>query len=128
KEYLARGQVKRVLILTPAPLTTQWRGEMLHKFGEYFIIGDRDDEPLFMGFDQHPQMIVSLDTAKHPSNAEKLLSQHWDLVVVDEAHRLKNSATVGYKFVQQLRARYFLMLTATPIQNSLHELYNLVHL
>ncbi|MFP5503087.1 MAG: DEAD/DEAH box helicase, partial [Candidatus Sericytochromatia bacterium] len=128
KEYLARGQVKRVLILTPAPLTTQWRGEMLHKFGEYFIIGDRDDEPLFMGFDQHPQMIVSLDTAKHPSNAEKLLSQHWDLVVVDEAHRLKNSATVGYKFVQQLRTRYFLMLTATPIQNSLHELYNLVHL
>jgi SNF2 family DNA or RNA helicase len=128
KEYLSRGLVKRVLILTPAPLTTQWRGEMLHKFGEYFIIGDKEDEPLFQGFDQHPQLIVSLDTAKHPANAESLIQQHWDLIVVDEAHRLKNSATVAYKFVQQLKSRFFLMLTATPVQNSLFELYNLVHL
>ena len=47
---------------------------------------------------------------------------------MDEAHRLKNSATVAYKFVQSLNSRFFLMLTATPIQNSLFELYNLVHL
>jgi SNF2 family DNA or RNA helicase len=128
KEYLARGLVKRVLILTPAPLTTQWRGELLHKFGEYFTIADKDDEEGFLGFDQHQQLIVSLDTAKHAANAEILLHQHWDLVVVDEAHRLKNNATVAYKFVQQLSSRFFLMLTATPVQNSLFELYNLVHL
>jgi SNF2 family DNA or RNA helicase len=128
KEYLSRGLVKRVLILTPAPLTTQWRGELLNKFGEYFTIADKDDEEGFLGFDQHAQLICSLDTAKHPTNAEALLSQGWDLVVVDEAHRLKNNATVAYKFVQQLKSRFFLMLTATPVQNSLFELYNLVHL
>jgi SNF2 family DNA or RNA helicase len=128
KELLARGLVKRVLILTPAPLTTQWRGELLHKFGEYFVIGDKEDEELFQGFDKHPLMIVSLDTAKHPVNAEIIASQHWDLIIVDEAHRLKNSATVAYKFVQGLKSRFFLMLTATPVQNSLFELYNLVHL
>ncbi|HEY9721743.1 MAG TPA: SNF2-related protein [Oscillatoriaceae cyanobacterium] len=128
KEYLARGLAKRVLILTPAPLTTQWRGEMLYKFGEYFVVADKDDDSLFQGFNRHPQLIVSLDTAKQPNNAEQLITQHWDLIVVDEAHRLKNSNTIGYKFVQQLKSRFFLMLTATPIQNSLFELYNLVHL
>lgn len=128
KEYLARGLAKRVLILTPAPLTTQWRGELLYKFGEVFVVADKDDDQLFGGFDHHPLLIASLDTAKHPANADMLLSQHWDLIVVDEAHRLKNAATQAYKFVKQLRTRFFLMLTATPVQNSLFELYNLADL
>jgi SNF2 family DNA or RNA helicase len=128
KEYLARGLAKRVLILTPAPLTTQWRGELLYKFGEVFVVADKDDDTLFQGFDRHPLLIASLDTAKHPANADLLLSQQWDLIVVDEAHRLKNAATQAYKFVKQLRTRFFLMLTATPVQNSLFELYNLADL
>jgi SNF2 family DNA or RNA helicase len=128
KEYLSRGIVKKVLVLTPAPLTTQWRGEMLHKFGEFFMVADKEDEPFFLGFDQHPLLIVSLDTAKHASNAEMILNQQWDMVVIDEAHRLKNAMTQAYKFVAQLRTRFMLLLTATPIQNSLFELYNLVNL
>ena len=135
KEYLARGLAKRVLILTPAPLTTQWRGEMLYKFGEVFVVADGAsgtnrpaDEIPFQGWDRHDLLIASLDTAKHPTNADLITSQHWDLVVVDEAHRLKNSATQAYKFVKQLRTRFFLMLTATPVQNSLFELYNLADL
>ncbi|MEB3328962.1 MAG: SNF2-related protein [Candidatus Sericytochromatia bacterium] len=132
KEYLARGLARRVLILTPAPLTTQWRGEMLYKFGEVFAVADGGkpgpDELPFRGFDQHDQLIASLDTAKQPANAAALLARPWDLVVVDEAHRLKNAATLGYKFVKQLRTRFILLLTATPIQNSLYELYNLTDL
>ena len=128
KEYLARGLVKRVLILTPAPLTTQWRGELLHKFGEVFVVADKEDDPLYQGLDRHPQLIVSLDTAKSAANAPALLKQVWDLIVVDEAHRLKNAATQAYQFVSQLSSRFCLMLTATPVQNSLFELYNLASL
>ncbi|MEB3285576.1 MAG: SNF2-related protein [Candidatus Sericytochromatia bacterium] len=132
KEYLARGLARRILILTPAPLTGQWQGEMLYKFGEVFVIADvnrnEPDEVAFQGFDRHDTLIVSLDTAKHPANAEQILSRHWDLVVVDEAHRLKNSATQGYKFVRALQSRFMLLLTATPVQNSLFELYNLTDL
>ncbi|MEB3198327.1 MAG: SNF2-related protein [Candidatus Sericytochromatia bacterium] len=131
KEYLARGLVRRVLILTPAPLTTQWRGEMRYKFGEEFTVADTrsaQDEDGFRGFDQHDLLIASLDTAKHPANAELVLGRHWDLVVVDEAHRLKNAATQSYKFVKALHSRYMLLLTATPVQNSLFELYNLADL
>ncbi|MEB3222165.1 MAG: SNF2-related protein [Candidatus Sericytochromatia bacterium] len=132
KEYMARGLARRVLILTPAPLTTQWRGELRYKFGEVFAVADTGkpgpDEQPFLGFDQHDTLIASLDMAKQPANAAALLARPWDLVVVDEAHRLKNSATLGYKFVKQLRTRFILLLTATPVQNSLFELYNLTDL
>ena len=51
-----------------------------------------------------------------------------DVVVVDEAHKLKNRSTRAWQFVNRLRKRYVLMLTATPVQNDLRELYNLVTL
>ena len=52
----------------------------------------------------------------------------FDLVIVDEAHRLRNHLTLGWKFINELGARYLLLLTATPVQNDLRELYNLVTL
>lgn len=128
KEYLVRNLVKTVLILTPAPLTTQWRGEMESKFGEAFVVADKDDDETFKGWAAHDRLIVSLDTAKHPGNAKEIAGRKWDMLVVDEAHRLKNSQTAAYQFVKTLDARFKLFLTATPIQNSLFELYNLVEL
>ena len=49
------------------------------------------------------------------------------MVIVDEAHKLKNSKTLNFQFVKGLTSRYMLLLTATPIQNELLELFNLVH-
>lgn len=128
KEYLVRRLVRRALILTPAPLTTQWQGELAVKFGEIFVVADKDDDEQFKGWGAHDRLIVSLDTAKHPSNAAAIASQRWDMLIVDEAHRLKNAQTTAYQFVKGLDARFKLFLTATPIQNSLFELYNLVNL
>jgi SNF2 family DNA or RNA helicase len=124
KEYLSRGLARRILILTPAPLTTQWQGELSGKFGEHFSVANEETQ----GWQNLDRLIVSLDTAKHPINSEALLRKRWDILVVDEAHRLKNDATVAYQFVKKLQSRYMLLLTATPIQNSLFELYNLVNL
>jgi SNF2 family DNA or RNA helicase len=50
------------------------------------------------------------------------------MVIVDEAHRLKRSSTLGYKLVDRLRSRFLLLLTATPVENRLDELYNIVTL
>jgi SNF2 family DNA or RNA helicase len=50
----------------------------------------------------------------------------YDLVIVDEAHHLKNRASVSWKFVNALQKKYILLLTATPVQNDLDELYNLI--
>lgn len=125
KEYLSRRLARRVLILTPAPLTTQWRGELEDKFGESFVVADSEE---FRGWGEHPLLIASIDTAKKGMHAQEILSLPWDMVVFDEAHRLKNDKTQVYQFASQLKPRYMLLLTATPIQNSLFELYNLVNL
>jgi SNF2 family DNA or RNA helicase len=128
KELIVRGLVKRALILVPAPLTTQWQAELSMKFGEDVTVGDRARDPSFRGWEAHDRLVVSLDTAKLPQHAETLASLDWDLVVVDEAHRLKNPQTTAYRFVKGLRSRFKLFLSATPVQNSLFELFHLVNL
>ena len=62
-------------------------------------------------------------TEPHASVIRKL---PYDLLIIDEAHKLKNSSTIGYRFVNSIQKKYCLMLTATPIQNDLKELYNLI--
>jgi SNF2 family DNA or RNA helicase len=54
------------------------------------------------------------------------LAREYDLLIVDEAHKLKNRTTLAWQFVNQVRKRYVLMLTATPVQNDLMELYSLI--
>jgi len=79
-------------------------------------------------------LIISLDkiscnsSAVYPNYSEALKENYWDLVVVDEAHSMKNSQTRKHKLVQNLSKRNLLLLTATPIQNNLEELYNIVEL
>lgn len=125
KELIARGLAQRILILTPASLTTQWREEMAAKFNEHFI---SHDDPEFKGFDAHDKIISSIDTAKLDKHVPDIISQDWDLTIVDEAHYLKNRSTQRYRLMETLFTRYLLMLTATPMQNSLKELFNLIHL
>ncbi len=123
KEYLLRGLVRRVLILVPASLLSQWREELQHKFDipvKVFSRGER--------WDAHPILLASLDTAKSPRNRQAIRERGFDILVVDEAHRLRNHLTQAWKFIDSLSLKYLLLLTATPVQNDLRELYNLVTL
>jgi SNF2 family DNA or RNA helicase len=120
KELLIRRLVKHVLIMVPAGLCRQWQNEFKHKFDENFLLFS--DEAL--GGNQH-KLIVSYDLAKR---RPCLLNRPWDMLVLDEAHRLKNRSTTLYKFVKKLRRRYILALSATPIQNTLDELFSIVDL
>jgi SNF2 family DNA or RNA helicase len=125
KELIARGLAERILILTPASLVDQWKGEMENKFNEFFL---KHDDPGFEGFDAHDRIISSIDTAKLDRHVPDIISQDWDLVIIDEAHYLKNRSTQRYRLMETLFTRYLLMLTATPMQNTLKELFNLIHL
>lgn len=125
KELLSRGLVESVLILTPASLVQQWKGELEDKFDETFLTHEDSD---FTGFDKHDRIISSIDTAKLEEYAAQITSRTWDLLVVDEAHYLKSRTTLRYELASKIDARYFLALTATPIQNNLRELYNLIHI
>ncbi len=122
-EYVLRGLVRRALILVPAALQRQWRDELRLKFGLSFHIRRRGER-----FRGHPFLITTLDTARVSRNQEEILAENYDIVVVDEAHRLKNHRTLSYGFAAALASRRLLLLTATPVHNDLRELYNLVTL
>ena len=121
KELLVRQLVHKVLILVPASLVSQWVQELNEKFYIQTI-------PYRKHFDweQSDIVITSLDTAKRSPHREKILQQSYDLIIVDEAHKLKNEQTINYQFVRKIKKTYCLLLTATPIQNSLKEIFNLV--
>nr|MBC8514234.1 DEAD/DEAH box helicase [bacterium] len=128
-EYLFRGEANRVLVITPAGLTTQWQDELLDKFNLTFpIVDGRSGVGMVEGVKGHPRLITSLPFAKRPEVRGAFSEISWDLVIVDEAHHLRNPTTLNHRFVQSLSAKRLLLLTATPLQNSLTELFTLVDL
>jgi superfamily II DNA or RNA helicase len=129
KEYLLRGMVKNILILTPAPLVSQWQEEMAQKFDIHFAT---TDDPLFSAdpdrFWQGSFIIASIHTAKSSKHFPRVAGNFYDLVVVDEAHHLKNRNTLNWKLVNEIKKRFIFLLSATPVQNHLIELFNLITL
>jgi SNF2 family DNA or RNA helicase len=126
KEYLLRGLAEKVLIITPPSLVSQWREEMAVKFGLECAVA-RPRSPASFWLDE-PRIITSINTAKSAKRFVEVVAPFYDLVVVDEAHHLKNRASLNWKLVNALQKRYIFLLTATPVANSLLELYNLVTL
>jgi superfamily II DNA or RNA helicase len=129
KEYLLRGMAARALILTPASMVGQWRQEMETKFGVTFASTyDRMLRQSPEEFWAQPRIIASIAAARRDDHFDILRRQVFDLVIVDEAHHLKNRTTRNWKLVDALQKRFLLLLSATPVQNSLVELYNLLTL
>jgi SNF2 family DNA or RNA helicase len=130
EELIVRGLARRVLILTPPSLVEQWQGEMRRKFGLDFVV---HDDPVFreqgaQAWAAHDHIIASYHTAKREPHRAAILKQDWDLVIVDEAHHFRNRTTLLWQMASELRRKYILLLTATPVQNDLDELFNLVTL
>ncbi|MDQ0213850.1 SNF2 family DNA or RNA helicase [Oikeobacillus pervagus] len=123
KEYMIRGLAKKVLILVPASLVSQWVSELNSKFFIPAVAQKKD-----YVWDQFDVVISSIDTAKRSPHREKIYQQNYDLVIIDEAHKLKNPKTKNYEFVQNLKKKFCLLLTATPIQNRVDEIFHLVSL
>jgi len=130
REYELRGMAKRVLVIAPPALVRHWAGELSEKAG----IATRTTEDARLredaqGFWQGPGVVVaSLALARSARFAPLVQAMPWDLVVVDEAHHVKNRATAGWRLVDGLRSRFLLLLTATPVETDLEEIYNLVTL
>ena len=129
-EYLLRGHVSRALILAPPTLVGQWREELATKFG---IEARTSEDAAFRAdpdrfWSDAGIVIASLATARSPRQRERVTARPWDLAIVDEAHVLKNATTASHALVSRITSRFLLLLTATPVENRLEELYNLVSL
>jgi len=124
-ELRIRGLADRTLVIVPAGLTQQWREELERKFAlptTIAINGEWD-----VGSD-HPVVIASLAAARREPLKSALTQGPWDAVFMDEAHRLRNPRSASGRLARALSARYLLLLTATPVENRLQDLYELVSL
>lgn len=129
REYLLRGMARRVLILVPAPLVSQWHEELSGKFELDFALppkGVAADRHEFWA--QQDLVLASLPFVKTKRRAAIVAAHPWDLVIVDEAHHCKNRETLNWQLVNSLQRRFMFLLSATPVQNNLVELYNLLTL
>jgi len=124
KELKARGLIKRILIVTPANLTFQWQREMKDKFREQFTVIRSDILRANYGtnpWQEHDQVIASVSWVSRVEDArDSLLRSRWDLVIVDEAHKMSayssDRETLAYKLGKDLSdmTDHFLLMTATP--------------
>lgn len=131
-QYWAERQ-RRIIVVCPAVLRRQWAAELEEKFNlpsqvlDARTWKDQRKEGVVDPFDQQVISIVSYNFAARM--ADKLRIIPWDLVVIDEAHRLRNahqeSHLTGQAIKKAFGSQKKLLLTATPLQNSLIELYGL---
>jgi SNF2 family DNA or RNA helicase len=126
KELITTGVTKNTLILTPPSLVNQWQDELLSKFNLDFVAQKEDSR--FTDCASHNFLIMSHSSAISEKNKMLLNKRIWDIVIVDEAHSMKNSETHKHKMVKSLFKKRLILLSATPIQNNLQELYNIVEL
>jgi len=127
KELILREDVRRCLIVAPGGLVDQWQDELYLKFGLAFeIFTPQLGETMFgtSAFEQHPLLIARMDQlARNEDLLAELAKSEWDLVVVDEAHRMgahyfggKLEKTKRFQLGERLGevARHLLLMTATP--------------
>ncbi len=121
----------RILILCPATLRAQWQAELKDKFDlDSIVVDGRSIRATGNVFDQDLPVICSIPFGAN--RAELLAQVPWEVVVIDEAHRLRNAHKASHKTGRALKAalkdRPKLLLTATPLQNELLELFGLLSL
>lgn len=156
RELKLRGRIKRILVVAPKGLIRQWQAEMRLHFGEPFKFIEPSELAAFRQWcdsddnlwRQHNQVICSLDSVK-PLEARKgwsleqlrnynrerfedLISANWDLVIIDEAHRMggRTEQVARYKLGAALAeaSPYLLLLSATPHQGKTDQFMRLMQL
>ncbi|PDS70167.1 DEAD/DEAH box helicase [Rhizobium phaseoli] len=156
RELKLRGMARRILVVAPKGLVRQWQAEMRLHFGEHFQFIEpaelsafrqwrNDEENLWR---LHDQVICSLDSVKplegrrgwsleqlstyNRERFEDLISASWDVVIIDEAHRMGGSTdqVARYKLGAALAeaAPYLLLLSATPHQGKTDQFHRLLQL
>lgn len=124
-ELRLRGLADRALVVCPAGLVHQWREELDHKFALPSVVPSGG---ALEGLADRPVVIASLSAARRDPLGSALRAEPWDVVIIDEAHRVRSPRTASGRLARALRARYLLLLTATPVENRLDELFALVSL
>ncbi len=127
KELLLRRLASRVLIFCPVQLLSQWQNELYERFDEVFLVMGRDIDTSLAW--HCTRLIAPYEIARQRFHIAEMLRHRYDLVILDEAHCLNYPDNWRIlKTMKNLQKKYFLLLSATPMHNSLDELYNIITL
>jgi SNF2 family DNA or RNA helicase len=139
-ELRARGLARQALVIAPAGLVGQWQEELDRKFALPSAVVTGTSAAAGPGAGSggggatravdgdEPVWLASLAAARRDPLRSVLVARDWDVVVVDEAHRVRNQRSASGRLARDLRARHLLLLTATPVENRLEDLFQLVSL
>ncbi|HEX2804693.1 MAG TPA: DEAD/DEAH box helicase [Kineosporiaceae bacterium] len=133
-ELRARGLARRALVVAPAGLVGQWQEELDRKFAlpSRVVTGgcaaDLGSDGAGLDGTQYPVVLASLAAARREPLRSALVGQDWDVVIIDEAHRVRSPRSASGRLARDLRSRHLLLLTATPVENRLDDLFQLVSL
>ena len=141
-EQKARGELRNALIICPKSLQEKWKDELYNKFGISFTIYEDKNSLIQNLKDSSVKGIINYEKIRRQKNSSvkspktDLISyiensdKRFDIIICDEAHRLRNRNTQSYKGAEVIvqHSNAVVLLTATPIMISTENLYNLLHL
>jgi ATP-dependent helicase HepA len=137
------GRAERCLVVAPETLTVQWLGELFRKYHQVFGLLDearladvvRDHGPDFNPFDIHRRAVIALETlVARPELTGRAVEAGIDLLVVDEAHRLRRArghpGNPSWRAIAPIAGlgRHLLLLTAIPLDDDVHGFFRLLQL
>jgi SNF2 family DNA or RNA helicase len=125
-EILARlRNIQSVLVIAPASVKYQWADEIRRLTARTVLVidGDQDERATLYG---RPAFYRLINYEQATRDLERLNASPPDMVVLDEAQRIKNWEAKTSRAIKKLRSRYALVLTGTPLENKLEELYSIV--
>ncbi|OFW13938.1 MAG: hypothetical protein A3H29_08470 [Acidobacteria bacterium RIFCSPLOWO2_02_FULL_67_21] len=137
------GKIERCLVVAPDTLTVQWLGELWRKYHQVFTLLDaqrladvaRDFGPDFNPFDLHRRAVIALEMLiEHPQLTDQAVKAGIDLLVVDEAQRLRrpkgHPGEPAWRAIAPIAAlgRHVLLLSATPLEDDAHGFFRLLQL
>jgi ATP-dependent helicase HepA len=137
------GRAERCLVVAPETLTVQWLGELWRKYHQVFVLLDdarladvaRDHGSDFNPFDVHRRSVIALETlVARPELTDRAVEAGIDLLVVDEAHRLRrpphHPGNPAWRAIAPVAAlgRHLLLLTAIPLDDDVHGFFRLLQM
>jgi len=128
KELVYRGKAENILVLVPKALERQWQMELMKKFDEAFLRVEEVGRPRLEDPSLPLRLIACHASMSRQDSFNRLAARTWDIVVVDEAHRFSNPNANMTRNLKSLRRKRTLLLTATPLQNSLREIFQLMEI